>query len=37
MCTMLSPTHAVGTVDVKATVATLTSAKNAPADQFTYN
>jgi len=37
-CTLVSPAHAVGTVDVKATVNNkLSSPKNAPADQFTYN
>jgi hypothetical protein len=35
-CTVASPAHAVGTVDVKATVNKLSSAKKAPADQFTY-
>jgi hypothetical protein len=36
-CTAVAPAHAIGTVDVKATVNKLSSAKNAPADQFTYN
>jgi alpha-tubulin suppressor-like RCC1 family protein len=36
-CTAVSPAHAVGTVDVKATVNKSSSVKNAPADQFTYN
>jgi plastocyanin len=36
-CTVTSPAHAVATVDVKATVGKLSSAKNAPADQFTYS
>jgi hypothetical protein len=36
-CTATAPAHAVGTVDVKATVNKTSSAKNAPADQFTYN
>ena len=36
-CVVLSPAHAVGTVDVRAIVEGETSAKNAPADQFTYN
>jgi alpha-tubulin suppressor-like RCC1 family protein len=36
-CTVVSPAHAVGTVDVKATVNKVSSAKSAPADQFTYN
>lgn len=35
-CTVVSPAHEVGTVDVKATVNKVSSAKNAPADQFTY-
>jgi acetyl esterase/lipase len=35
-CTVVSPTHEVGTVDVKAAVNKVTSVKNAPADQFTY-
>ena len=33
----VSPPHAAGTVDVKATVNKAASAKNAPADQFTYS
>ncbi len=36
-CTVVSPAHAVGTVDVKATVNKLSSAKNAPADQFIFS
>jgi len=36
-CTVISPAGAVGTVDVKATVNKVSSVKNAPADQFTYN
>jgi hypothetical protein len=36
-CTVAAPAHAVGKVDVKATVLKLASAKNVPADQFTYN
>jgi hypothetical protein len=36
-CTVVSPAHAVGKVDVKATVNKASSAKNVPADQFTYN
>jgi IPT/TIG domain/PKD domain len=36
-CTMVSPSHEVGTVDVKATVNKLSSSKNAPSDQFTYS
>ena len=35
-CTVVSPAHEVGTVDVKAAVNKVSSAKNAPADQFTY-
>ena len=35
-CTVASPAHAVGTVDVKATVNKISSVQNAPADQFTY-
>ena len=36
-CTVTAPTHAAGTVDVRATVSKVTSPKNAPADQYTYN
>jgi alpha-tubulin suppressor-like RCC1 family protein len=36
-CTVVSPPHEVGTVDVKAIVKNAGSAKNAPADQFTYS
>ena len=36
-CTVVSPAHEVGNVDVKATVNKVSSGKNAPADQFTYN
>jgi IPT/TIG domain len=36
-CTVVSPAHEAGTVDVKASANGLSSAKNAPADQFTYN
>jgi alpha-tubulin suppressor-like RCC1 family protein len=36
-CTATVPAHAVGTVDVKAVVNKVASAKNAPADQYTYN
>jgi alpha-tubulin suppressor-like RCC1 family protein len=36
-CTMLSPAHEAGTVDVKATANKVASPKNAPADQFTYS
>jgi alpha-tubulin suppressor-like RCC1 family protein len=35
-CTVLVPPRAPGVVDVKATVNRSSSAKNAPADQFTY-
>jgi outer membrane protein assembly factor BamB len=35
-CTVVSPTHAVGTVDVKAIVNKVSSVKNAPADQFSF-
>jgi hypothetical protein len=35
-CIVTTPAHAPGTVDVKASVNNVTSAKNAPADQFTY-
>jgi alpha-tubulin suppressor-like RCC1 family protein len=35
-CTVLVPVHAAGTVDVIATVDKLNSAKNPPADQYTY-
>jgi hypothetical protein len=36
-CTLVSPKHASGTVDVKATVNKVSSATNRPADQFTYS
>jgi hypothetical protein len=36
-CTAVSPAHEVGTVDVRAVVNKVTSAINAPADQFTFN
>jgi alpha-tubulin suppressor-like RCC1 family protein len=36
-CTVVSPAHESGKVDVKATVNIVSSPKNAPADQFTYN
>jgi plastocyanin len=36
-CTVVSRAHAVGTVDVKATVNKVSSPTNRPADQFTYN
>ncbi len=36
-CTIVSPAHAVGTVDVRATVNKVVSPKNAPADQFSYS
>jgi alpha-tubulin suppressor-like RCC1 family protein len=35
-CTAVAPPHAAGVVDVKAVVNKLSSAKNPPADQFTY-
>ena len=35
-CIALAPEHAIGTVDIKVTVNKISSAKNAPADQFTY-
>jgi hypothetical protein len=36
-CTAVTPAHAAGTVDVHAVVNKVTSPKNAPVDQFTYN
>jgi IPT/TIG domain len=36
-CTAVSPAHAAGIVDVRATVNKVSSPKNAPADQFTYS
>jgi hypothetical protein len=36
-CVAVSPAHAAGKVDVKATVNKISSAKNAPADQFTFS
>jgi alpha-tubulin suppressor-like RCC1 family protein len=36
-CKVASPAHAAGTVDVKATVNKVSSAKKAPADQYTYS
>jgi plastocyanin len=36
-CTVVAPAHAVGKVDVKATVNKVTSPTNRPGDQFTYN
>jgi alpha-tubulin suppressor-like RCC1 family protein len=36
-CTVVAPAHAVGTVDVKATVNKVSSPRSRPADQFTYN
>jgi hypothetical protein len=36
-CTVVSPAHALGTVDVKATVSKQVSPKNSPADQFSFN
>jgi hypothetical protein len=35
-CIVVAPAHKKGNVDVKATVNKVTSAKNRPADQFTY-
>jgi hypothetical protein len=35
-CTMVSPSHSAGIVDVKATVNKVTSAASRPADEFTY-
>jgi hypothetical protein len=35
-CTIVSPSHLAGTVDVRATVAKATSPINRPGDQFTY-
>jgi IPT/TIG domain-containing protein len=35
-CTMLSPPHAAATVDVKATVNSISSPKSSATDQFTY-
>jgi hypothetical protein len=36
-CTVMTPAHKAGTVDVKATVSKLSSPTNPPADEFTYN
>ncbi len=36
-CTVTSPAHPAGTVDVKAIVNHVASPRNRPADQFTYN
>jgi hypothetical protein len=36
-CTVISPAHSAGKVDVKATVNKVASPKNSPADQFTYS
>jgi hypothetical protein len=36
-CTVASPEHKARTVDVKAAVLKVSSARNRPADQFTYN
>jgi hypothetical protein len=36
-CTVTAPPHPAGTVDVKATVNKVSSAKSAPADRFTYS
>ena len=35
-CRAVSPAHKAGTIEVKATVNALGSAKDPPADQFTY-
>jgi hypothetical protein len=35
-CTVVAPAHAVGTVDVKATVNKIASPSNPPGDQYTY-
>jgi hypothetical protein len=35
-CSMIAPAHAAGVVELKATANGASSAKNAPADQFTY-
>jgi len=36
-CTVAAPPHAIGTVDVRATVNKLTSAVSAPEDQYTFS
>jgi alpha-tubulin suppressor-like RCC1 family protein len=36
-CTVVSPAHEVGTVDVKATVNKISSPRSRPSDQFTYS
>jgi hypothetical protein len=36
-CTVVSPAHAAGKVDVRATVNGQSSPKHAPADQYTYS
>jgi hypothetical protein len=36
-CTVISPAHTAGKVDVKATVNKVSSPKNPPSDQFTYS
>jgi hypothetical protein len=36
-CTVVSPAHTAGVVDVKATVSKATSATTRPADEFTYS
>ena len=36
-CIVVAPAHAAGKVEVKATVAKLTSISDRPADQYTYN
>jgi IPT/TIG domain len=35
-CTLVTPAHATGKVDVKATVNGVASPKNTPADLYTY-
>jgi len=36
-CTVVSPAHPIGTVDVKASVNKMASVKTPPSDQFTYH
>jgi hypothetical protein len=35
-CTVITPPHAAGTVDVKATVGGITSPKSSSTDEFTF-
>jgi hypothetical protein len=35
-CTLVTPAHAVGKVDVKATVSGVASPRNTPADRYAY-